>query len=487
MSNTTNLEQSAELFIGAFAQEILDDIAVFEKTHDKEPQVLGLIAELRMDVKFILTDLSTSFVAACKSKEPYACRYHLKNLDAGIQEAYKLLLNYDKSQRHTIWKRLGKVLNEKPVCEWEESTNFLKDYQLITGRLEKVAGDETDKLHRDLTYHYNANMKLVYEYTVAASNIEEASKKFITVLQVMKDILKLCDNIETCIKGKGIETAIPIEPSSIDNSLHLVLIQYLSQNKELPKTLDSILQDIQPIDDYARHQEKFNELKNVVAGQIEIPELDNVYTMLNLLLTVLFMRADMAAISNAFLLSKSSGEAMLNMRRYVITITAAFGHLYGYSETERANSIWSSVVGMIPKDNQNLHDEAGRIDDLLSKVVLRKDMELRTNYIHLLDNRSHKTNIPTIVSLLRSQDPVLEMQKVSMMLQVTKKVMDSMNNVMEELAKETHEATEKSTIELREQLKKIKGITERPDCPDVLKDKLLEIVNKVQTWTEIEL
>ena len=195
----------------------------------------------------------------------------------------------------------------------------------------------------------------------------------------------------------------------------------------------------------------------------------------------------MAAISNAFLLSKSSGEAMLNMRRYVITITAAFGHLYGYSETERANSIWSSVVGMIPKDNQNLHDEAGRIDDLLSKVVLRKDMELRTNYIHLLDNRSHKTNIPTIVSLLRSQDPVLEMQKVSMMLQVTKKVMDSMNNVMEELAKETHEATEKSTIELREQLKKIKGITERPDCPDVLKDKLLEIVNKVQTWTEIEL
>ena len=35
MADTTNLEQSAELFIGAFAQAILDDIAVFENTHDK--------------------------------------------------------------------------------------------------------------------------------------------------------------------------------------------------------------------------------------------------------------------------------------------------------------------------------------------------------------------------------------------------------------------------------------------------------------------
>lgn len=487
MTDTTKLEQSAELAIGAFSQAIINDVDVFQKLQDKEPQILLHIAELRMDIKFILMDLGTSFIAACKSKEPYACRFHLKNLDAGIQEAYKLLLNYGKSQRYTVWKRIGKMLNEKPVCELEENANFLKDYQLITTQLEKIAGDENDKLHRDLTYHYDANMKLVYDYTVAAYNLEEASTKFIMVFQVLKDIFKLCDSIETCLSSKGIETIVHTETSSIDDSLHLALIQHLNQNKELPKTLDMVLRDVQPIDYYAQHHEKFNKLKDVVAGQIEFPELDNVNTMLNLQLTILFMRADMAAISKAFLLSKTNGEAMLNMRRYVITITAAFGHLYGYSETERANSIWSSVVGMMPAENQKLKDEAGEIDDMLSNIVLRRDMDLRTNYVHLLDNQSHKTNIPTILSLLRNQNPILEIQKVTIMLQVTKKIMDFMKKVMEELAQKTHEANEKSTIELREQLKKIKGIAEHPDCPDMLKDTLLEIVNKVQTWTKIEL
>ena len=488
MADTSKLEQSSELCIGALSQAVLDDIARYEELRDKDPKVLALTAELRMDTKFILMDLSTSFLAVCKAKEAYACRYHIKNLEAGIQEAYKLLLNYSKSQRYTIWKKIGNALKEDPICNWPEQEKLLSDYQDITIKFSGLAGREDDKQHRDLTYHYDADMRQVYVYTVATNSMEEAANKLIAVMEVLGKMTSFCDDIETCLKNNGTNTSVEIENQNIDESLHLTLIQYLSQNKELPFVLDGILKDVNPIDDYAHQIEVFNKLKVMTDEQhVELPEIDNVYTMLNLYLTVLFMRADMAAITKAFLFSKTSGEAMLNMRRYVITITAAFGHLYGYSEEQKAKSLWQSVLGMIPDESTVMKSEAADIEEILKKVVLKSDMDLRTSYVHLLDNQTHKTNIPTIVSQLRQQNPLIEMQKVNLMLQVIKRVMDFMKGLMTELAQLAHESNERSTAALREQMIKVKAVADNENCPGILKDKILEIIGKVQGWTGIEL
>ena len=236
---------------------------------------------------------------------------------------------------------------------------------------------------------------------------------------------------------------------------------------------------------------KLNELlKNqneLVNNKIELPEIDNVFVMLNMYLTVLFMRADMAAITQSFLLSRTSGEAMLNMRRYVITITAAFGHFYGYSEDERPKSIWSSVLGMIPEDAELLKERATHLEELYKKVVLSKDMDVRSCYAHLYDNETRKTNIPSIIDLLKNQNPILELQRATSMLKVIKVVMDFMKDVMTELSKRAHKASEKSTEELRNMLLKIKDVTERPDCPVELKELLYNMIGKVQGWIGIEL
>ena len=485
MEDTTNLEQSTELYIGALAQTILDDVASYEKLQDKMPKVLAYIIELRMDVKFILMDLSTSYIAIYKSKVPYASRYHMKNLNAGINEAYKLLFNYGKSQRHAIWKKIGEIMNENPICEWEESASLFVEYKLITEQLANMAGNEKDKQHRDLTYHYNEDMNLVYKYTVAECNIETISTKFINFMEILKNILNLCDKIETRLKNKGIKTIVDVKTSSIDDNIHLSLIQCLNQIEDLSKTLDIILQDVQPIDDYVQHLDRFNKLK-CIAEQVEMPELDNVFTMLNLHLTVLFMRTDIAAISKALLLSKTNGEAMLNMRRYVITITAAFGHLYGYTEIERTKSIWTSILNVIPNDNKKLQKEAQRIGDLLNKVVQKNDNNLRTNYVHLFDNQTHKTNIPIIINLLRTQDPISEMQKVNIILIITKEIMEFVYNVIEELAKEAYESNKVSTIELQRKMREIKDFAKRTDCPTMVKNKLIEMLDKIQSYLKIE-
>lgn len=487
MRKTTNIEQSAELCIGALSQAVLDNVARYFKLQGKVPDILALTAELRMDIVFILMDLGVSYVACCKTKESYACRYHIKNLYASMQEAYKLLLGYGKSRQNTIWTKIGEAIDRKPVSDWEEKSQLKTRFQAISDKLKSLAGDDIDKTHRELTYHYDADMEQVYLYTVATNNVEEASNKYIAYMELLTDMTRLCDDIEECLRKKGIATTVEIESTSIDNTFHLTLIQYLSKNKKLPVVLEGILNDVKPIDDYALHLEKFNKLNELMNNQIELPEMDNVFVILNMYLTVMFMRADMAAITQSLLLSKTNGEAMLNMRRYVITITSAFGHLYGYSENKRPKSIWSSVLGMIPEDDEGLKKKANRINGILQKVVLRKDIDVRTCYAHLYDNTTRKTNIPSIVDLLKNQNPIMELQKVTLMLHVTKLVMDFMKEVMEELSKRAHDTNEESTKELRNTLLKFKNITDIPNCPVELKEKLSELIGKVQGWTGIEL
>lgn len=487
MRKTTNIEQSAELCIGALSQAVLDDVARYLKLKGKAPDILAFTAELRMDIVFILMDLGVSYVACCKTKVPYACRYHIKNLYASMQEAYKLLLGYGNSQQFTIWTKIRKAIDRKPVRDWEEQPQLKARIQAISDKLNVWAGDDIDKTHRELTYHYDADMKQVYLYTVETNSLEEAGYKYISYLELLTEMIKLCDDIEYCLQKKGITTAIEIESTPIDNSLHLTLIQYLSKNKKLPVVLEGILNDVKPIDDYALHLEKFNKINELTNNQIELPEIDNVFVMLNMYLTVMFMRADMAAITQSLLLSKTNGEAMLNMRRYVITITAAFGHLYGYSENKRPKSIWSSVLGMIPEDAEDLKKKAIQINGLLLRVVLRKDMDVRTCYAHLYDNKTRKTNIPSIVDLLKNQNPILELQKVTLILKVTKLVMGFMKEVMEELSKRAHDANEKSNIELRNTLLKIKSLSDIPNCPIELREMFYGMIEKARGWTGIEL
>lgn len=487
MELSKKLEQSAELYIGALSQAVLDDEARYIKLQGKTPDVLALTAELRMDIVFILMDLCVSYVACCKTKEPYASRYHIKNLYASMQEAYKLLLGYGKSQRYTIWTKIGDAITKKPVSNWKEQSKIEAQFQAISVKLKGLAGNDNDKTQRNLTYHYDADMKQVYLYTLASNNLEEACNKYMAYMDLLADMTRLCDVLEECLRNNGIVTAVEIDSTSIDSGHHLTIIKYLSKNKELPVVLQGILNDVKPIDDYAFHLEKFNRLNELTKGKIELPEIDNIFVMLNLYLTVMFMRADMAAITQSFLLSKTNGEAMLNMRRYVITITAALNHLYGYAEIEHSKSIWASVLRMIPEDAYSLKERSVQIDERLQKVVLSEDMDMRTCYAHLYDNTTRKTNIPSILDLLRKQDPVLELQKVTLMLKVTKVVMDFMKDVMEVLSKRAHDANEKSTKELQSTLLKIKNITDNPNCPVEVKEMLVGIIGKVQVWTGIEL
>ena len=151
-----------------------------------------------------------------------------------MQEAFKLLHGYGKSQHYTIWTKNGESINGKPTSEWREQPQLESLYKIVSAKLDGLSGTEVDKVHRDLTYHYDCDMKRVYSYTLETNNLEKASSQYCAYLEVLTGMTQLCDEIESCLRNRNVSTAVEIDPPSIDNGSHLFLIQYLSKNRHHP-------------------------------------------------------------------------------------------------------------------------------------------------------------------------------------------------------------------------------------------------------------
>ena len=481
IGTTDSLQQSAEQCIGALSSAVCDEIERYKVLQGNTEKLLLLTSELRMDVDFVIMDLNTSFLACCKESTPYAIRYHIKNLNSGFTEAYKAIHGFGKAGKKTVWARLGKALEDSPVSHFAEQTSLVKSFHEAEKKMLDMERKLDEKEHRDLTYHYDSNMKEVYQLTVDSNNMEESSQRLIDFMGVLHVALKLCEEVEECLRNNGGDTKVGVRAAqNLDDSRTLAIVQQLRKNEELKKVLTDVLNDVKPIDDQATHILRFEKLESMTAGTVELPEIGNVFTMLNIWMMLYFMRADIAAITKAIVMSSTSGEALLNMRRYMINIVAVFGQLYGYNDNQRQGSHWTSIKAMLPIDNCELKEEAARIEELLKQVTPKRDEDLRTCYVHYYDNKTMLSNVPNIVSALAARDLEQEMQRANLMLRVMGVVRDYLNDVMTVLAKQAHDANEKSTKEVKATLEKVRAIAENDKCPEELKETLTGVVEMVE-------
>ena len=135
---------------------------------------------------------------------------------------------------------------------------------------------------------------------------------------------------------------------------------------------------------------------------------------------------------------------------------------------------------MVQTSGRIIEEEATRIEELLKQVTPKRDEDLRTCYVHYYDNKTMLSNVPNIVSALTAHDLEHEMQRANLMLRVMGLVRDYLNDVMTILAKQAHDANEKSTKELKATLEKVRSIAESDKCPEALKEKLKGVVEMVE-------
>lgn len=467
---------------------ILEDDSCLKNCGQNVPALLRDVPELRMDIKFILVDLQTSMRACFATDRLYEKRYHLKNLYAGMLEGFKLLYGFGNMRKRTVWWRIGEDLQNEIVGS-SPYTLFLplkKCYDNITQALLAIESTQTDRDERNLTYHYDDDLLLVYRLTLKTNSEEEAGEKFIHYMDVLRSMLKLSNLIEDIYAANGCR--LP-QGASHNDELSLKIVQKVAkvfgENPRMPEVLlIAVDKGAEQIDKYAEMKKNTVKVEEYIdksfkEKKIDIPEIGIIKGLLDVQMMASFMMADAATILRGFIGAGSEVECPLTLRRLTISRVSTLNHLIGYKKDD-SDSMWRRIKTIIPNGYNELNEQAIQIEKRLLSLRKEGDVDSRALYVHLIDNHKYKSNIPAIVSALENPMILMELQASQDVVKICGDISKFMVKLMDAFSAEARKARIESDRKLKKQIDGIRELTNHPNCPELLRDSMREQLDEVE-------
>ena len=183
--------------IGVLYSTIQEDLSILEACDEEVSPLLKLTRELRMNTSYVLVDLHSAMHSLFTSEKPIEKRFHLMFTSADMLECYKLLYNFGKKRKYTVWSKIGKVV--RGVYEERKDAHselLLKLYEAVTTMLQAI-GDTQEKDSRDLTYHYDDVLLNVYRCILKFDSEEKLMERVIKFIDVTRSMLFFCDVAES--------------------------------------------------------------------------------------------------------------------------------------------------------------------------------------------------------------------------------------------------------------------------------------------------
>ena len=435
-----NLVKNASLAVGDMYPFIKQDMHVMAECDDGVSPLLRLVPELRMNVRFILVDLESSFRALMNAGSAVEKRLHLINIRADIYESYKLLYGYGKSRQHTAWSKIGGELQALQESSAEKAYGQLKkEYDAITPLLVRIKTSIRDKDNRNLTYHYDGNLLNVYQNILEATDEEGMCRRIIPIFASLLAVLIFCDHVELVEKSKGY--VLPKTAVRDDHKLTIqkLFAKALGSNVHMKLITKRFLDNASQIDTLARTTKSLVNIQEYAKNNcplIDFPEAGNMVKMSQTHLLIQIMLVNIASDINAYLNSGSEPEFAFIMRRLAITRYAVLSQLFGYSDDERENSLWASIYKMIPENYDAFVCSAKQIRMELENLIDASDKKIRTLYTHLINRR--RNNVPAIIATMEAANPVTELKKTEAFVRATTKISRFLKALMDKLAKDAH-------------------------------------------------
>ncbi len=438
--------------------------------YQKANAISILIRQLSIAVNYSLMDIGVSLRASIASENAYEKRFHLKNLKASISESFKLIVNFGKARNKSIWLKLGNELNGSD----EEIVNL---YKKITTNLIAFGDSHIDQNLRNLTLHYDEDMMRVYEVTLNINDEDQEMKVLCNYMDILQSIRCLLNEVESLIvlRREDIEINFRI-------GLNAIVEELINKGGRLLEIVDKVIEDAGGnIDSLANMNKSFQRVRTFVEQQAPIStpvqELDNVQILLNAQMLLLFMLADLAAITKSYLNSKSEEEHKMNLRRFVVIQTSTLVHLYGYNEDEYERSIWKLLMTFLPQSDTTLLEECKTTETLLKKLVADSDdKKERALYVHLVDNSNSKFGVPDTIKAVDAIDPIREISEVNLLIVIMNKVRNWLKHVMDVLSKEAHESRMKSEHQEEEQFEQMLKQCSDSKLPEEQKKQLTDMI-----------
>lgn len=474
------LVKSTSLAVNDLYPALKRDIVIANECKGKVSPLLELIPEMRMNVKFVLVNLATASNALLSVRNSVEKRLHIINLQADMQECYKLLLGFGDVRRYTTWSKIGRVLHGM-VSErrGELYETLLGLYDAINGKLKKIANASLEKDNRDLAYHYDDDLLKVYQNLLDANNEDEMIKRLSPLFGLLHCILMFCDQIEAGEKLTGVSLPDVEVQNGISFFEQAVFAELLKRNEKFEEALKTILQGDSQIDVEARMQRGLVRIKEFAEEkQMDFPEANNMDKMGNTQLLIKIMLVDIATSVHAFIQSGSRPEYAFNLRRLTITIVSTLEKLYGYEENHRGDRLWAYIVKIIPAEEKTLIEEAREIGNLLKEQIIVKEKSDRVLYVHPMNKK--KNNVQAILSKIESVKPVEALNRAESLLRVTTRVQIFIKVLMDKLAAEANRKSMESTAMFLAKIQSYRDVINKIQSPESVKTGLLEQMDKLE-------
>lgn len=331
--------ESMQATVDKLSKEVLIAISREEMILKEEAFYTHVFNACLMGIDFVYINVCISALAALKTDNVHAKRYHWKNVVAGISEGIKYIYSFKEGEKKTLIGYLTTILNDSGMVtpEISDSLSVLQDL------LEKFRADWDGKVMRDIALHYDKSAEKLIRETMAITDEEPYASLLSSYLLIMNILHAICTigYLQSLIgNNQGLSDVNLDETGLLGNDgRNMHAIQALLEGKKFKASTEKYLNEygkrfLDSIALFEKIQKGYEFLGIKKGEKSSNGQLDRFYQLNNLYSLVMYSMLDLLSITDSYLSSDTEFEAALNMRYFLIVKTSVLTQIVGYTEKE---------------------------------------------------------------------------------------------------------------------------------------------------------
>lgn len=471
--------ESMQATVDKLSKEVLIAISREEMILKEETFNTHVFNACLMGIDFVYINVCISALAALKTDNVHAKRYHWKNVVAGISEGIKYIYSFKEGEKKTLIGYLTTILNDSGMVtpEISDSLSVLQDL------LEKFRADWDGKVMRDIALHYDKSAEKLIRETMAITDEEPYASLLSSYLLIMNILHAICTigYLQSLIgNNQGLSNVNLDETGLLGNDgRHMHAIQALLEGKKFKASTEKYLNEygkrfLDSIALFEKIQKGYEFLGIKKGEKSSNGQLDRFYQLNNLYSLVMYSMLDLLSITDSYLSSDTEFEAALNMRYFLIVKTSVLTQIVGYTEKEARESLWYEMKQLIPESDVPLHNMADKLESCLKESVQDQNVRMvRAKLVHLKFSKKRPGDVKGILSILNTFDPLTEFYKVIDLIELLIKVIRFLDSLLASIGEGITLEQQKLQDKISNMFSSLKGMIEKNITDSTQKEKML--------------
>lgn len=479
--------ESMQATVDSLSKELLTAIDR-EKNIPQETALSSYVFNASLiGIDFVYINVCISVLAALKTDNVHAKRYHWKNVVAGIAEGIKYIYSFKEGEKKTLIAYLATILNDSGMVtpEISDSLSVLQDL------LEKFRADWDGKVMRDIALHYDKSAEKLIKETMAITDEEPYASLLSSYLLIMNILHYICNigYLQSIIENNLRFSEVDRNETGLlgNDGRHMKAIQALLKGKKFEVSTEKYLNEYgkrfqDSIALFEKIQKGYEFLGIKKGEKSSNGQLDRFYQLNNLYSLVMYSMLDLLSVTDSYLSSDTEFEAALNMRYFLIIKTSVLTQIVGYAEEEARESLWYEMKQLVPESDVPLHDMADKLESCLKESVQDQNVRMvRAKLVHLKFSKKRPGDVKGILSILNTFDPLTEFYKVIDLIGLLIKVIRFLDCLLASIGKEITLEQQKLQDKICNMFSSLKGMIENNITDSAQKDKMLASMSEEDT------